>query len=100
MWVSLLLSSGIANGVIVLIDTSNGELKYLRSLALGREFADYVRKWALQSLDKNISKRYYNKAVDEAYKKFPMPDDIAKNADIRWVLPHGEERNLTVEEKE
>lgn len=76
---------------VMLIDTSNGELKLIRTIALGREFTDHFRNWCLASLEKNIGQRYYNRVVDEVFKKYETSESLADAADIRWVCAHGED---------
>ena len=76
---------------IMFIDSAVGELKGLRSIALGREFTEKFRQWCLQSLKKNVGRFYYNRVIDEAFKKYPTPAHMAKEADFRWVSTHGED---------
>lgn len=86
---------------IIVIDTMKGEIVGLRSLALGREFADKFRVWCLESLNRNIGRRYYNSVIDKAFKDYPTSESLFEKADFRWVLPHGEdEHTLNVEERE
>lgn len=75
---------------IMLVDTACGELKMIRTIALGREFAEYFRQWCLASLEKNIGRRYYDKVVESVFKKYPVSEAIAEAADIRWVCIPGE----------
>lgn len=77
---------------VMLIDTSNGELKVLRTIALGREFSNHFRSWCLASLEKNISKRYYGRVVEETFRKFATSESLAETADIRWSCTHGEDQ--------
>lgn len=76
---------------IMLIDASVGELIVLRSIALGKEFAEHFRLWCIESLKKNIGNYYYNRIVDEVFINHPSPVDLAEEADIRWILAHGED---------
>lgn len=86
---------------IIVIDTMKGEIAHLRSLALGREFADKFRAWCLESLNRNIGKRYYHSVIDKVFKDYPTSESLFEKADFRWVLPHGEdEHTLNVEERE
>lgn len=86
---------------IMLIDTFNGELKLIRTIALGKEFADHFRNWCLASLDKNISKFYYKRVVEEVFKKYVTSEDLAEVADIRWVcLPDEAEPKREEKERE
>lgn len=86
---------------IIVIDTLKGEIVGLRSLALGREFADKFREWCLNSLKRNIGKRYYHSVIDKVFKEYPTSESLFAEADFRWMLPHGEdEHTLNVEERE
>lgn len=86
---------------IMVVDTERGELKVLRSLALGREFADKFRLWCLKSLERNLGRYSYNKVVDKVYSDYPTPEMLFKEVDFRWVLSHdATERALRVEEHE
>ena len=86
---------------IIVIDTAKGEIAQLRVIALGREFADKFREWCLESLNKNIGRRYYHSVVDKAFKDYPTSESLFEKADFRWVLPHGEdEHTLKVEERD
>lgn len=86
---------------IMVIDTAKGELKVLRSLALGREFAEKFRLWCLKSLERNIGKFSYNRIVDKVFKDYPTTEMLVANADFRWILSHGaNEKALRVEEHE
>lgn len=86
---------------VMLIDTGEGQLKVLRTIALGKEFAEHFRKWCLNSLKKDISRDYYDLTVDAAFRQFPLSESIANSADVRWTRPHGEDiRRSSREEKE
>ena len=87
---------------IMVIDTAKGELKVLRSLALGVDFAENFRQWCLKSLKKDMGKFTYNRIVDKVFADYPSPEMLFADADFRWVLSHGanEERALRVEEHE
>lgn len=76
---------------VMLVDTSVGELKILRTIALGKEFSEHFRLWCLASLDKNIGQRYYNRVVEEVFEKYPTSETLAKAADIHWICAHGED---------
>ena len=84
---------------IMLIDTSAGELQVLRSIALGEEFSEYFRLWAIESLKKNIGSYHYNRIVDEVFKNYPSSSDIAMDADVRWICTHGEDEQRREEQK-
>lgn len=75
---------------IMFIDSAKGELKLMRSIALGKEFSEHFRKWCLESVKRNIGRQYYNRIVDKVFKEYPS-SELAEKADIRWVCPHGEE---------
>ena len=84
---------------IFLVDTEEGKLKVLRTIALGRKFSEYFRKWCIESLKKDIDKNYYNNTIDEAFKTYGSPDEIANSADIFWELPQPEEKIRTGREE-
>ena len=85
----------------MVVDTVMGELKVLRSLALGREFADKFRLWCLKSLDRNMGKFSYNRIVDKVYTDYSTAEMLFRDADFRWVRSHdATERALRVEEHE
>lgn len=86
---------------IMVIDTARGELRVLRSLALGVEFAEKFRLWCLESLKRNIGKFSYNRIVDKVFNEYQTPESLFADADFRWVLSHGaNEKTLRVEEHE
>ena len=86
---------------IMLIDTYKGEVKALRSIALGKEFADHFRSWGNESLKRNMARFTYNRIVDKVFNDFPNPESLFATADARWVLSHGATMpTLSVEEKE
>lgn len=86
---------------IMVVDTSNGELKQIRVISLGIDFMNQFRGWCLNSLQNNIGKRRYNAIVDSAFEKFISPEDIANTADFRWVInQEQEEPFLHKEERE
>lgn len=76
---------------VMFVDTKEGQLLVLRTIALGKEFAEYFRTWCLDSLKKDISRTYYDLTIDKAFTLYPSPESIADSADIRWVRTHGEE---------
>ena len=78
---------------IMLIDSAVGvgELKLLRSLSLGKEFAEHFRLWCLDSMKKNISRYYYDKVIKKVYDDYPTPEDLANAAELRFVGTHSEE---------
>lgn len=76
---------------VMLVDTSVGELKVLRTVALGREFTEKFRLWCLASLDKNIGWHSYNRVIEETFKKFPRPELLAQDASLSWVVAHRED---------
>lgn len=84
---------------IMLVDVSVGELKVLRTIALGSNFAEYFRVWCLNSLEKNIGRTYYNRVIDAAFLEYPTSESIANVADVRWACTHGEDEQKR-EEKE
>lgn len=77
---------------IMLIDTSVGELKSIRTIALGKDFAEHFRSWCINSLKKNISRAYYNGVVEKVFTEYPSPDILASVADIRWRRSVGEDK--------
>lgn len=85
---------------IMLIDTGVGEIKVLRSLALGREFSDYICQWANKSLKRDMAKFTYNRMVDMAFRQYPTPMEMFLNPDAKWVKPDEDKLTLKVEEKE
>lgn len=84
---------------VMLIDSSKGELKLLRSIMLGKEFSGYFREWCLKSLGKNISVTYYNRIVNKVFEDYLDSSELVKSADIKWICPHGEDTE-TKEERE
>lgn len=76
---------------VMMIDASVGELKVLRSIALGENFSEHFRLWGIESLKKQIGTYSYNCVVDKVFRNYPLSEDIAKNADIRWTCTHGED---------
>ena len=71
---------------IMVVDTSNGELKRMRVIALGVDFMNQWRTWCLDSLQKNIGRKRYDAVIDMAYEKYATPDQMANEADFRWIL--------------
>lgn len=82
---------------IMLVDTLPGELKLIRTIALGHEFSKKFRDWALKSLDRNIGQKYYNQKIEEAFAKYPTSEKLAAASDFRWAYPHGEQRPIREE---
>lgn len=76
---------------VMLVDTSVGELKVLRTVALGRDFSEKFRQWGLVSLDKNIGRLFYNRVIEETFKKYPEPETLARDASFGWIAAHGED---------
>ncbi len=86
---------------IFVIDTSNGELKQIRLIALGADFTRKFREWCLDSLKKNMGKSRYNAIVDKAYATYLTPNQLADDADFRWVLGNeSEPQELKKDERE
>lgn len=71
---------------IIFIDTLNGQVKTLRTIALGKEFAEYFRQWCINSLERKISRQYYNSVIDQTFLTYKTPADLAKAADVVWTL--------------
>jgi len=44
---------------VMVVDVSVGELKVLRTIALGMEFAEHFRLWCLGSIGENVGERRY-----------------------------------------
>lgn len=82
---------------IMLIDTSVGELKVLRSVALGKEFTDSFRAWCLKSLEKNIGRLHYNNVVDKVQKMYQTATEMAAEADISWTHTRTQDERLREE---
>lgn len=71
---------------VFLIDTSNGELKYIRQIGLGHEFSNLIRVWAKKSLEnKTISKEDYIAITNNVYQKYTS-NELAEKATLRYMV--------------
>lgn len=84
---------------IMLVDVFAGELKMIRTIALGAEFAEHFRLWCLKSLEKNIGRLHYNRVIDKVFVDYPTPESLAMDADVRWICPHGEDEQKREEQQ-
>lgn len=79
---------------VLLIDTSEGVLKLFRSINMDNDFATNFLSWCRNTVDNEFDAADYSAKVVKAYNEYPASEDLAKNADFRWLVAHGEDEKL------
>lgn len=85
---------------VFLVDISVGQLKMVRTIALGTDFSDHFRSWCLKNLERDIGSFHYNRVIDEVFKTYSSAGELAKEADARWLCAHGEDEQRREEKRE
>lgn len=79
---------GEADGIalmVLLVDSSSGELLHSRVVGLGHDFSKKVLGWAKIAIEKPMSIKEYQDRMNRVYQKYSTEQLVAM-ADYRWTL--------------
>lgn len=71
---------------ILLIDSSCGRLLNIRQVGLGHEFSCKVKDWSEKVMKKKLSRRDYDRSINECFSKY-SPADMIKRSLASYYLP-------------
>ena len=76
---------------VIFVDGAEGRIKEIRMIGLGNVFSNRFKEWCEESLQREMTRREYNRIVDECYEKHDT-EHLMKKA-LFWyeISPHREE---------